>query len=106
MTAPHPGDTQQAQDADAAEEKGESAQQESSEQNEHGVPVYISSMAAKLRAQHGLTHNHSLRIAAGITKHHAAGTAQVDDATKSAAATAHAQWTGLMTGGKGKAAGK
>lgn len=102
MTAPHPGNTQQAQDAGHAADGDEENKQHGEEKTKSAIPDYIATIAGHLRAQHGLTHNHSVRVAAAITKKHADGHAQVDDTTKQAAATAHAEFTANM--GKAKAA--
>jgi hypothetical protein len=102
MTAPHPSPTKNGSDADDAEDTLDHGSDEANEQNKDAVHPYIAAIAGHLRDSHGLTHNHSLRIAAGITKKHALGHAQVDDATKQAAAAAHAHMEGLLARGKGK----
>jgi hypothetical protein len=104
----------------AAEEKTESASEERAEDSEHpiaeqkgsgpengsqatvGLPHYVRTMADKLRTNHGLTHNHAVRIAAKITAVHAAGHASVDESTRQAAESAHQEMTGLMGGKKSK----
>lgn len=65
-----------------------------------GLPDYVSKMADKLRTNHGLTHNHAVRIAAAITKKHAGGHASVDESTRQAAEAAHGQMTGLLKSAK------
>lgn len=96
----HGGAKGGAKEGSPAEEKSETPQEEASEQGENtsqdtGVHPYIGSMAAKLQAHHGLTHNHAHRIAAAITKVHAKGHASVDSKTQSAAAEAHEHMEGL-----------
>lgn len=83
-----------------ADQKGDGPSNGSQATN--GLPHYVRTMADKLRTNHGLTHNHAVRIAAKITAVHAAGHASVDESTRQAAATAHHEMVGLMGGHKGK----
>lgn len=78
------------------EEATESPEQEKSEEGGSRIPGYITSIADKLRTHHGLTHTHSMRIAAGITKKHADGHASVDSKTQMAAKAAHDELQGTL----------
>lgn len=86
-------------DTDNDGDSNESGVEESSEASKGGsstIPAYTQSIADKLRKEHGLTHTHSVRIAAGITKKHADGHASVDSKTQMAAKAAHDELQGAL----------
>jgi len=83
-------------DNDGDNDTNESPQEEQHEGGGSSIPAYTQSIADKLRKDHGLTHTHSVRIAAGITKKHADGHASVDAPTQMAAKSAHDELQGAL----------
>jgi hypothetical protein len=68
------------------------------QQQEDGPSLhpYHKAIADELRNKHGLSHNSSVRVGAGIVAAHAKGHASVDAATQSKAAEAHGHWNTMM----------
>jgi hypothetical protein len=62
------------------------------------LPDYVNNIADHLKANHGLTHTHATRVAAGITALHAQGHAAVSEAQQKAAVEAHGHMQKLLKG--------
>lgn len=93
-SASHTNDTDKEDQTDSGSDENQENEQDNG--GHHSIPAYTQSIADKLRKEHGLTHTHSVRIAAGITKKHADGHASVDSKTQMAAKVAHDELQGAL----------
>lgn len=94
--APKKDDDPRGQKPDPEDQADNYSDEDSEDDGPPRLHQYHEAVAADLRDNHGLTHNHAVRVAAGIVAKHAAGHAGVDGASQQAAAQAHSHWQNML----------
>jgi hypothetical protein len=85
-------------DGDPEDVRDHGADEATEDTSKNKLPDYVNNIADHLKANHGLTHTHATRVAAGITALHAQGHAAVSEAQQKAAVEAHGHMQKLVKG--------
>lgn len=93
---PVEGSPEEEKNETPAQEKAEGPDKDSDDTSSPSLHPYHAAIADELRNKHGLSHNASVRVGAGIVAAHAKGHAAIDSDTQGQAAEAHAHWNTML----------